>query len=80
MSTRNRSFATWLLGGGLPRLGTMDKARALMAWHSSPADREAVRAAVGGSLSWTPAAWTAEEEIEMTEDSYMSTEGRGEVS
>ena len=71
---KNRSFATWLLGGGLPRLGTMDKARALMAWHSSPAEREEIRAAVGGSLSWTQDVRTELEEIDMTEDSYMSTE------
>ena len=67
----NRSFATWLLGGGLPRLATMDRAHAVMAEQTTPAQREAIRAAVEDGV---PAGEADDEEIEMTEDGYMSTE------
>ena len=71
----NRSFATWLLDGGLPRLATMDKAHAVMAAHATPAEREAIRAAVEDGVPAVPVrAEDEEEEIEMTEDGYMSTE------
>lgn len=86
---RNRSFATWLLGGGLPRLDTMDKAHAVMAGETTPAQREAIRAAVEDGLPRTrsgslpracsgggpavPVGEADDEENEMTEDGYMST-------
>ncbi len=77
----NRSFATWLLNGGLPRLDTMDKAHAVMAGQTTAAEREAIRAAVEKSLPRTcsggvPAVPVGEEqdgEMEMTDDGYMST-------
>ena len=71
---KNRSFATWLLGGGLPRLSTMDKARAVMTAHATPAEREAIRAAVEDGVTAAPVGEADEEEIEMAEDGYMSTE------
>ena len=49
--TGNRSFAAWLLRGGSPRLATADKARRFMAKHSTPAQREEIRAAVEDSLA-----------------------------
>ena len=73
---KNRSFATWVLNGGCPRLTTMDKAHAYMADHTTPAQREAIRAAVEDGV---PAAFvpiTAEEEemeMEMDDQAYMST-------
>ena len=71
---KNRSFATWLLDGGLPRLSTMDKARAVMTAHATPAEREAIRAAVEDGVTAVPVGEADEEEIEMAEDGYMSTE------
>ena len=77
----NRSFATWLLDGGLPRLGTMDKARAFMADQTNPAEREAIRAAVEDGLPRTrsggapavPVGASDGEEMEMDGDVYMDT-------
>ena len=65
---KNRSFATWLLGGGLPRLSTMDKARAVMTAHATPAEREAIRAAVEDGVTAAPVGEADEEEIEMAEE------------
>ena len=70
----NRSFATWLLNGGLPRLSTMDKADAVMAGQSTPAEREAIRAAVEDGVPPVPAGKEDEGEMAMIEDGYMSTE------
>ena len=71
---RNRSFATWLLDGGLPRLGTMDKACAVMAEHSTPAERQAIRAAVEDGAPAVLVETEDDGEIAMIEDGYMSTE------
>lgn len=71
---RNRSFATWLLGGGIPRLGTVDRACALMDAQATPAEREAIRAAVEDGAPAVPVRMEDDEEIEMNEDGYMSTE------
>ena len=71
---RNRSFATWLLNGGLPRLGTVDKASAVMAGETTPAQREAIRAAVEDGAPAVPVGREDEGEIEMIDDGYMSTE------
>lgn len=70
----NRSFATWLLGGGVPRLGTMDKARAFMAGHASPAEREAIRAAVEDGAPARPVERQDQGETEMADDGYMDTD------
>ncbi|MCY4480022.1 MAG: helix-turn-helix domain-containing protein [Rhodospirillales bacterium] len=70
---KNRSFATWLLDGGLPRLATMDKAHTLMAGHATPAQREAIRAVVEDGVPAAPVGEEDDEEIEMAEDGYMST-------
>jgi len=70
----NRSFATWLLNGGLPRLDTMDKAHAVMAGQTTPAEREAIRAAVENGVPAVPVGEAHDGEIEMTDDGYMSTE------
>ena len=75
----NRSFATWLLDGGLPRLDTMDKADAAMDGQTTPAQREAIRAAVEEGVPAVPDGKADDEEtlmpeMEMTEDGYMSTE------
>ncbi len=75
---KNRSFATWLLNGGLPRLATMDKADAVMAEHANPAQREAIRAAVEEGVPAAPVGEADDEEMEMTEDGYMSTEEAAE--
>ena len=71
---RNRSFATWLLDGGLPRLDTMDKAHAVMTAHTTAAEREAIRAAVEDGVAAVPVGKVEDGEIEMAEDGYMSTE------
>lgn len=70
----NRSFATWLLGGGLPRLNTMDKAHTLMTDHSTPAERGAIRAVVEDGVPAVRVRIENDEEMEMDEDGYMSTE------
>ena len=69
----NRSFATWLLDGGLPRLGTMDKARTFMAEQTNPAEREAIRVAVEDGVPAAPVGEADEEEMEMDGDVYMDT-------
>ncbi len=70
----NRSFVTWLLDGGLPRLATMDEAHALMAGHTTPEQREAIRAAIEDGEPAGAVGEEDDEEIEMAEDGYMSTE------
>ena len=69
----NRSFATWLLNGGLPRLDTMDKAHAVMAGQTTPAEREAIRAAVEDGVPAVPVGEEHDGEKQMTDDGYMST-------
>ena len=69
----NRSFVTWLLDGGLPRLDTMDKAHAVMAGQTTPAEREAIRAAVEDGVPAVPVGEEQDGEKQMTDDGYMST-------
>ena len=69
----DRSFATRLLGGGLPRLKAMDRAHTAMAEQTTPAEREAIRAAVEDGAPAVPVGEEHEGEMEMTNDGYMST-------
>ena len=49
--TNNPSFINWLRRGGVPRLPTVDKARAWMAGNASVEEARAIRSSgVGGTV------------------------------
>ena len=71
--TNNPSFINWLRRGGVPRLPTVDKARAWMAGNASVEEARAIRTLVLGDGPITPDSFKGEHDMGNGTDKYMST-------
>ena len=71
--TNNPSFMNWLRRGGVPRLPTVDKARAWMEGNANAEEARAIRALVSGDEPITPDSFKGEHDMGNGTYKYMST-------
>ena len=71
--TNNPSFMNWLRRGGVPRLPTVDKARAWMATNASVEEARAIRILVSGDEPITQDSFKGEHGMGNGTYKYMST-------